>query len=85
MFLFAGIATSVLHVISGPDHLTDVTPLAIETRRKLWKIFLFWGFGHLAGMLLLHVFDVIFFRVTGTFKSILKIQKTKQTGCEIDA
>ena len=43
--LFAGIAASVLHVISGPDHLADFTPLAIETRRKVWKIGLFWVLG----------------------------------------
>tara|TARA_R110002051_G_scaffold313263_3_gene389205 strand:+ start:1110 stop:1886 length:777 start_codon:yes stop_codon:yes gene_type:complete len=51
--LFAGLAASVLHVVSGPDHLAAVTPLAIEIRRKVWKIGLFWGFGHLTGMLLI--------------------------------
>jgi ABC-type nickel/cobalt efflux system permease component RcnA len=57
---FAGIAASVLHVVSGPDHLAAVTPLAIETRRKVWKIGLFWGFGHLLGMLLIGVLFLLF-------------------------
>jgi len=58
--LLAGIAASVLHVVSGPDHLAAVTPLAIETRRKVWKIGLFWGFGHLSGMLLIGVLFLMF-------------------------
>lgn len=58
--LFAGVAASVLHVISGPDHLAAVTPLAIETRRKVWKIGLFWGFGHLTGMLIIGLLFLLF-------------------------
>ncbi|MGB3149093.1 MAG: sulfite exporter TauE/SafE family protein [Maribacter sp.] len=57
---FAGIAASVLHVVSGPDHLAAVTPLAIEARRKVWKIGLFWGFGHLTGMLLIGLLFLMF-------------------------
>lgn len=58
--LFAGIAASVLHVVSGPDHLAAVTPLAIESRRKVWRIGLFWGFGHLTGMLLIGLLFLLF-------------------------
>mgnify|MGYP003637906676 CR=1 FL=1 len=58
--LLAGIAASILHVVSGPDHLAAVTPLAIETRRKVWKIGLFWGFGHLTGMLLIGLLFLLF-------------------------
>lgn len=57
---FAGTAASVLHVVSGPDHLAAVTPLAIETRRKVWRIGLYWGFGHLTGMLLIGVLFLLF-------------------------
>ncbi|MEM8507273.1 MAG: sulfite exporter TauE/SafE family protein [Bacteroidota bacterium] len=49
--LIAGLLGAILHVISGPDHLAAITPLAIETRKKVWRIGLFWGFGHLIGML----------------------------------
>tara|TARA_R110002167_G_scaffold279827_1_gene485568 strand:- start:2263 stop:2970 length:708 start_codon:yes stop_codon:yes gene_type:complete len=58
--LFVGITASILHVVSGPDHLAAVTPLAIETRRKIWKIGLFWGFGHLTGMLLIGLLFLMF-------------------------
>lgn len=58
--LLAGTLASVLHVISGPDHLAAVTPLVIETKRKAWKIGLFWGLGHLVGMLLIGVLFLLF-------------------------
>ncbi len=53
--LVAGTLASLLHVISGPDHLAAVTPLAIVSKRKAWKIGLLWGLGHLIGMLLIGV------------------------------
>jgi ABC-type nickel/cobalt efflux system permease component RcnA len=57
---FSGIAASVLHVVSGPDHLAAVTPFALETRRKVWKIGLLWGFGHLTGMMLIGLLFLLF-------------------------
>ncbi|MEM8764618.1 MAG: sulfite exporter TauE/SafE family protein [Bacteroidota bacterium] len=57
---FAGILASVLHVVSGPDHLAAITPLAIETRKKVWRIGLFWGFGHLTGMLVIGLLFLAF-------------------------
>ena len=32
--LTAGLLASILHVITGPDHLAAVLPFAIETKRK---------------------------------------------------
>ncbi|AWW28940.1 hypothetical protein DN752_01660 [Echinicola strongylocentroti] len=58
--LIAGTIASVLHVISGPDHLAAVTPLVVETKKKKWKIGLFWGFGHLMGMLFIGVLFLLF-------------------------
>ena len=58
--LIAGILASTLHVISGPDHLAAVTPLAIQTKRKAWRVGLAWGLGHLIGMLLIGVLYVLF-------------------------
>jgi len=48
-----GILMSSVHVVTGPDHLAAVTPLAIENRRKAWHIGFFWGLGHVVGMLLI--------------------------------
>ncbi len=46
----SGILTTVLHVLTGPDHLAAVTPLILESRKKAWKLGLVWGFGHILGM-----------------------------------
>jgi ABC-type nickel/cobalt efflux system permease component RcnA len=58
--LIAGLMASMLHVITGPDHLAAVVPFAIESKKKAWKIGLFWGIGHLAGMLLIGILFVVF-------------------------
>lgn len=58
--LIAGIIASTLHVVSGPDHLAAVTPIALETRSKVWKIGFFWGFGHLIGMLIIGLLFLAF-------------------------
>lgn len=57
---FAGTLSSMVHVVSGPDHLAAVTPLVIETKKKAWKIGLSWGIGHLAGMLFIGILFTIF-------------------------
>lgn len=58
--LTAGLIASMLHVITGPDHLAAVTPFAIESKRKAWKIGLSWGIGHLIGMLVIGLLFVAF-------------------------
>ncbi len=58
--LFAGIIAAVAHVISGPDHLAAVTPFAIESKKKAWKVGLFWGIGHLLGMLSIGMLFLLF-------------------------
>jgi ABC-type nickel/cobalt efflux system permease component RcnA len=51
---------SSVHVVSGPDHLAAVTPLAIENRTKSWHVGLFWGIGHVLGMLLIGMLYLAF-------------------------
>ncbi|UOB17110.1 sulfite exporter TauE/SafE family protein [Abyssalbus ytuae] len=58
--LFAGILASILHVITGPDHLAAVIPFAIKSNRKGWKIGLLWGTGHLIGMLFIGLLFLFF-------------------------
>lgn len=69
--LFAGIIAAILHVISGPDHLAAVTPFAIESKKKAWKVGLFWGIGHLIGMLSIGVLFLI-------FKEFIPIEKISE-------
>ena len=56
----AALMASILHVITGPDHLAAVIPFAIESKKKAWKIGLFWGIGHLLGMLAIGILFIIF-------------------------
>jgi len=56
----AALIASMLHVITGPDHLAAVTPFAIESKRRAWKIGLSWGLGHLAGMLGIGILFALF-------------------------
>ncbi len=58
--LIAGLIAAILHVITGPDHLAAVVPFAIETKKKAWKIGLFWGIGHLVGMMLIGLLFIVF-------------------------
>lgn len=58
--LFAGILASMIHVITGPDHLAAVSPLAIESKRKAWKVGFMWGLGHLTGMLSIGILVYLF-------------------------
>lgn len=55
-----GLFASAIHVVSGPDHLAAVTPLAIDTRLRSWLVGLGWGAGHTMGMLLIGLLFVLF-------------------------
>ncbi len=69
--LITGLLTSILHVITGPDHLAAVLPFAIESKRKAWKIGLFWGIGHLAGMIAIGVLFIL-------FKALIPVEKISE-------
>lgn len=53
--IFTGFLAASAHVFSGPDHLAAVAPFAVGSSRKSWRIGLFWGLGHLVGMLVIGV------------------------------
>ncbi|MDD2632124.1 MAG: sulfite exporter TauE/SafE family protein [Bacteroidales bacterium] len=55
-----GLTAAAAHVVSGPDHLAAVTPLAIESRRKAWGIGLAWGAGHTLGILVIGILFLLF-------------------------
>ncbi|MGE0865775.1 MAG: sulfite exporter TauE/SafE family protein [Vicinamibacterales bacterium] len=61
MFAFlAGIAAGLLHVVSGPDHLAAVAPLASDRDRGQWLTGLQWGIGHTMGVLLIAALLLLF-------------------------
>ncbi len=49
----AGVFAGLFHVISGPDHLAAVAPLAVDRARPHWRAGLQWGLGHTSGVLLI--------------------------------
>ena len=54
MFAFlAGVAAGLLPVVSGPDHLAAVAPIASNRERGQWLTGLQWGIGHTMGVLLI--------------------------------
>lgn len=58
--LITGIIAAMVHVLSGPDHLAAVTPLAIESKKRSWGIGMAWGIGHTLGMLLIGILFLLF-------------------------
>lgn len=59
---------SSVHVVTGPDHLAAVTPLAIENRKKAWHIGFAWGVGHVLGMLMIGLLYI-------AFKGMINVEK----------
>jgi sulfite exporter TauE/SafE len=48
----SGLIAGSLHVLSGPDHLAAVAPLAADSRRSVWRSGFQWGIGHTGGVVL---------------------------------
>ena len=45
----AGLTAGLIHVLSGPDHLAAVAPLAND-RSRAWRTGFLWGLGHSGGV-----------------------------------
>lgn len=48
--VLTGFLAGMVHVISGPDHLAAVAPLAVKAHRHSWVPGFRWGIGHSAGV-----------------------------------
>lgn len=59
----AGLATGLVHVLSGPDHLAAVAPLSADTTRPQWRAGLQWGLGHTAGVMVIGLLLISFRQV----------------------
>ncbi len=56
--LSAALAGAV-HVLSGPDHMAAVAPLAIAERERSWLAGWTWGLGHASGVVVVAVLAVL--------------------------
>jgi len=50
--IITGMIAGAVHVVTGPDHLTAVAPLAVRRPRRAWVPGVRWGLGHSAGVAL---------------------------------
>lgn len=54
-----GALAGLFHVLSGPDHLAAVAPLAIDGRRRGWIAGWTWGLGHASGVVVVALLGVL--------------------------
>jgi hypothetical protein len=57
--VLAGLVAGTLHVLSGPDHLAAVAPLAADSSASRWRAGFSWGIGHTGGVLLVGLLAVL--------------------------
>ena len=59
LILVTGAVAGLFHVLSGPDHLAAVAPLAIDGRRRGWIAGWTWGLGHASGVVAVALLGVM--------------------------
>jgi len=59
LILLTGSLAGLFHVLSGPDHLAAVAPLAADERKRGWLAGCTWGIGHASGVVVVAVTAVL--------------------------
>jgi len=59
LVLLTGALAGLFHVLSGPDHLAAVAPLAVDGRNRGWVAGWTWGVGHASGVVLVAVLAIL--------------------------
>ena len=59
LVVFTGAIAGLFHVLSGPDHLAAVAPLAVNGRRRGWIAGWTWGLGHASGVVAVALLGVV--------------------------
>jgi len=59
LILLTGSLAGLVHVLSGPDHLAAVAPLAVADTRRAWFAGWTWGIGHASGVVVVAVAAVL--------------------------
>src|SRR5262245_50762410 len=55
----AGIAAGLVHVLTGPDHLAAITPLAASRPQRAARSGLAWGLGHTGGVVVIALLSLL--------------------------
>ena len=59
LVVVTGAVAGFFHVLSGPDHLAAVAPLAVADRQRGWLAGWTWGIGHAAGVVAVALLAVL--------------------------
>ena len=59
LIVVTGAVAGLFHVLSGPDHLAAVAPLALDGRRRGWIAGWTWGLGHASGVVVVALLGVL--------------------------
>jgi hypothetical protein len=59
LIVITGAVAGLFHVLSGPDHLAAVAPLALDGRRRGWIAGWTWGLGHASGVVVVALLGVL--------------------------
>jgi hypothetical protein len=57
--VLTGALAGLFHVLSGPDHLAAVAPLAVDERGRGWLAGWTWGIGHAAGVVVVAMLAIL--------------------------
>ena len=68
--VITGALAGFVHVLSGPDHLAAVTPMAVAGRERGWVSGWTWGFGHASGVVLVAILAVLLRHVLPPIEAI---------------
>ena len=58
--IITGLIAGILHVWSGPDHLSALAPLSTRLRKRSWIAGLRWGIGHSTGVAIIGGLALVF-------------------------
>ena len=58
MIVLAGLIAGAAHVVTGPDHLAALTPLAMNDPQKARRLGFQWGMGHGLGAVILGLLGI---------------------------
>ena len=53
--ILSGLAAGAAHVVTGPDHLAALAPIAVQDPGRAARLGLRWGLGHGLGVVVLGV------------------------------
>lgn len=71
--IITGLLAGFIHVLSGPDHLAAVAPIAADLKQKNFSTGLRWGIGHTAGVIIIGLIALFFQEIFQSMEIISSI------------